>query len=42
MLRRTAFLFSLVLIACSLAVGQSSPITVTPGNSLDSHIAKAS
>lgn len=40
MLRRTAFLFSTVLIACSLAVGQSSPITVTPGNSLDSHIPK--
>jgi hypothetical protein len=40
MLRRTAFLFSLVLIACSLAVGQSSPITVTPGNSLDSHTPK--
>jgi len=40
MLRRTAFLFSTVLIACSLAVGQSSPITVTPGNSLDSHTPK--
>ncbi len=40
MLRRTAFLFSLVLTACSLAVGQSSPITVTPGNSLDSHTPK--
>src|SRR5438270_5506289 len=37
MLRSAALAFSLVLIACSLAGGQSSPITVTPGNSLDSH-----
>jgi hypothetical protein len=38
MLRSAAL--SLVLTACSLAVGQSSPITVTPGNSLDSHTPK--
>jgi hypothetical protein len=40
MLRSAALSFCLVLTACSLAVGQSSPITVTPGNSLDSHIPK--
>jgi hypothetical protein len=40
MLRRAALSFCLVLTASSLAVGQSSPITVTPGNSLDSHIPK--
>jgi hypothetical protein len=36
MLRSAALSFSLVLTACSLAVGQSTPITVKPGNSLDS------
>lgn len=55
MLRRTAFLFPLVITTCSLAVGQvpapSNPvqvpqgpprpaITVSPGNSLDSHTPK--
>src|SRR5438270_5929962 len=40
MLRSAALAFSLVLIACSLAVGQSSPITVKPGSSLDSHTPK--
>jgi hypothetical protein len=40
MLRRAGFLFSLVLTACSLAAGQSTPITVTPGNSLDTHAPK--
>jgi hypothetical protein len=33
---RAAFLFSLLVTASSLAAGQSAPITVTPGNSLDS------
>jgi hypothetical protein len=40
MLRRAGILFSLVLTACSLAAGQSTPITVTPGNSLDTHAPK--
>jgi hypothetical protein len=40
MLRSAVISFSLVLTACSLAVCQSSPITVTPGNSLDSHAPK--
>lgn len=40
MLRSAALSFSLVLTACSLAVGQSAPITVKPGNSLDSHTPK--
>ena len=40
MLRSPVLFFSLVLISSSLAVCQSSPITVTPGNSLDSHIPK--
>jgi hypothetical protein len=40
MLRSAALSFSLVLTACSLAVGQSSPITVSPGSSLDSHTPK--
>ena len=40
MLRSAALSFSLVLTACSLAVGQSAPITVNPGSSLDSHIPK--
>jgi hypothetical protein len=35
MLRRTAFSFSLVLIAYSLAGGQSAPITVTPTRAID-------
>jgi hypothetical protein len=37
MLRRAALIFSLVLIASSLAAGQAAPIVVTPGNSLDTH-----
>src|SRR5215471_2124725 len=40
MSRRTAFFFLLVLAACSLAVGQSAPVVVTPGNSLDTHAPK--
>lgn len=32
MLRRAALLFSLVLSACILALGQSTPITVNPGS----------
>src|SRR6478736_3235447 len=32
--------FFLVLMVSGFAVGQSSPITVTPGNSLDSHVPK--
>jgi hypothetical protein len=40
MLRSAVLSFSLIATACSLAVCQSSPITVTPGNSLDSHIPK--
>ena len=32
MLRRAALLFSLVLSACVLALGQSTPITVNPGS----------
>ncbi len=42
MLRSAALYFFLVLTACSLAVGQSAPITVKPGNSLDSHAPKPS
>lgn len=38
--RRTAFIFFLLLGACSLAAGQSTPITVTPGNALDTHAPK--
>jgi hypothetical protein len=40
MSRRTAFFFLLVLAACNLAVGQSAPVVVTPGNTLDSHAPK--
>jgi hypothetical protein len=40
MSRRTAFFFLLVLAVCSLAVGQSAPVVVTPGNSLDTHAPK--
>lgn len=40
MLRSASSAFFLVLIACSVAVCQSSPITVNPGNSLDSHTPK--
>jgi hypothetical protein len=40
MSRRTAFFFPLVLAACSLALGQSAPVVVTPGNSLDTHAPK--
>ena len=41
MSRRTAFFLLLVLAACSLAVGQSAPVVVTPGgNSLDTHAPK--
>ena len=35
MLRRAAFFISLVLSACSLALGQSEPITVKPTSSVD-------
>jgi hypothetical protein len=42
MLRSAALSFSLVLTTCSLVVGQSSPITVTPGNSLGSSMPKPS
>jgi hypothetical protein len=40
MSRRTAFFILLVLAACSLAAGQSTPVVVTPGNSLDTHAPK--
>jgi len=40
MLRGSILAFFLVLIVSGFAVGQSSPITVTPGNSLDSHVPK--
>jgi hypothetical protein len=40
MSRRTAFLFPLILTASSLAVGQSAPVVVTPGRSLDTHAPK--
>jgi hypothetical protein len=40
MLRSAVLSVSLISTACSLAVCQSSPITVTPGNSLDSHAPK--
>jgi hypothetical protein len=40
MLRSASSAFFLVLIACSVAVCQSSPITVNPGNGLDSHTPK--
>jgi hypothetical protein len=40
MSRRTAFFLLLVLAACTLAVGQSTPVVVTPGNSLDTHAPK--
>lgn len=40
MLRSAVLSVSLIATACSLAVCQSSPITVTPGNSLDSHTPK--
>jgi hypothetical protein len=40
MLRSALSAFSLVLIACSVAVCQSAPIIVNPGNSLDSHTPK--
>jgi hypothetical protein len=42
MLRRALFLFPLALIAGSLAFGQSAPITVTPGNSVDPSIPRES
>ena len=40
MLRGSILAFFLVLMVSGFAVGQSSPITVTPGNSLDSHVPK--
>ena len=40
MSRRVAIFFPLVLAACNLAVGQSAPVVVTPGNSLDTHTPK--
>jgi hypothetical protein len=40
MLRRTAFAFSLVLSAYSLAAAQSAPITVNPGKSADTSTLK--
>ncbi len=41
MLRRALLLLSLAFTASSLAAGQSAPIVVSPGNSVDPNMAKA-